>query len=106
MMVWTHSTSLIGLAMGHNEVSTNINGNGVDRMMKNTTIGLDIAKNVFHLVQMNRNGKVISRKMLKRKKVASFFASHVECMVVMETCSGLHNFCLNLRPWHYETSFI
>jgi hypothetical protein len=25
---------------------------------------------------------------------------------VMETCSGLHNFRLNFRPWHYETSFI
>ena len=25
---------------------------------------------------------------------------------VMETCSGLHNFRLNFRPWHYETAII
>jgi hypothetical protein len=31
MMVWTHSTPLIGFAMSHNELSQFINGNGVDQ---------------------------------------------------------------------------
>ena len=28
----------------------------------NTTIGLDIAKNVFHYAELNRNGRVTDRK--------------------------------------------
>ena len=31
MMVWTHSTPLIGFAMSHNELLQFINGNGVDQ---------------------------------------------------------------------------
>ena len=40
----------------------------------NTTIGLDIAKNVFHYAELNRNGKVTGSGMLKRNKVLSHFA--------------------------------
>ena len=35
----------------------------------NTTIGLDIAKNVFHYAELNRNGRVTGSGMLKRIKV-------------------------------------
>ena len=37
----------------------------------NTTIGLDIAKNVFHYAQLNRNGRLTGSGMLKRNKVLS-----------------------------------
>ena len=40
----------------------------------NTTIGLDIAKNVFHYAQLNRNGTVTGSGKLKRNKVLSHFA--------------------------------
>ena len=40
----------------------------------NTTIGLDIAKNVFHYAELNRNGRVTGSGMLKRNKVLSHFA--------------------------------
>jgi len=35
-----------------------------------TTIGLDLAKNVFHLVGCDSNGKEVKRKMLTRGKLA------------------------------------
>jgi hypothetical protein len=25
---------------------------------------------------------------------------------VMETCTALHNFHLNFRPWHYKSDFV
>ena len=40
----------------------------------NTTIGLDIAKNVFHYAELNRNGTVTGSGVLKRNKVLSHFA--------------------------------
>ena len=42
--------------------------------MNNTTIGLDIAKNVFHYAELNRNGRVTASGMLKRNKVLSYCA--------------------------------
>ena len=56
----------------------------------NTTIGLDIAKNVFHYAQLNRNGRVTGSGMLKRNKVLSHFAGLEPTTVVMEACAGSH----------------
>ena len=50
----------------------------------NTTIGLDIAKNVFHYAELNRNGRVTGSGMLKRNKVLSHFAGLEPSKVVME----------------------
>ena len=40
--------------------------------MQITTIGIDIAKNVFHLVGLNRAGRVVLRKKLRRKGLLAF----------------------------------
>jgi transposase len=38
-------------------------------MKEITTVGLDLAKNVFHLIGCNTHGKEVKRKMLKRGKL-------------------------------------
>ncbi|WP_435275279.1 IS110 family transposase [Psychrobium sp. nBUS_13] len=58
--------------------------------MNNITIGLDIAKSTFHLVQMDKGGKVLKRKQLARNKVADYFAKLAPCIVVMEACGSTH----------------
>jgi len=58
--------------------------------MNNITIGLDIAKSTFHLVQMSDKGKVIKRKQLSRAKVATYFANIPPAIVVMEACGSTH----------------
>ncbi len=59
----------------------------------NTTIGLDLAKNVFYLSEMNRNMKLIRQVKLKRNQVLGYFArldaAKVRC-VAMEACGGAH----------------
>ncbi|MGH8560086.1 MAG: IS110 family transposase, partial [Methylococcales bacterium] len=42
--------------------------------MNVTTIGLDIARNVFQIHGVDEQGKVVLRKTLKRNKVTEFFA--------------------------------
>ena len=59
-------------------------------MSKITTIGLDLAKNHFHLVGCNAQGKLLQRKALKRKEVLQYFANLPACLVGMEACSGAH----------------
>ncbi|BCV63930.1 hypothetical protein TUM17386_36010 [Shewanella algae] len=58
--------------------------------MKITTIGLDIAKLVFHAVAVNKAGKLVRKKMLKRKEVLGFFAKLEPCLVAIEACGGAH----------------
>ena len=44
-------------------------------MSEIVTIGLDIAKNVFQLHAVDRSGKIVLRKALRRSQVPGFFRS-------------------------------
>ena len=56
--------------------------------MKTTTIGLDIAKSIFHLVEINHTGRLLRKKQLKRKQLLAYFAKLEPSIVVMEACGG------------------
>lgn len=58
--------------------------------MKHTTIGLDIAKNVFHIVAIDSHNKVLLKKKLPRRKVLAYFANLPPANVVMEACATSH----------------
>jgi transposase len=55
-----------------------------------TTIGLDLAKNVFQLHGVNAAGNVLLRKQLRRGDVLRFFAGLSPCLVGMEACATAH----------------
>lgn len=59
-------------------------------MIAVSTIGLDIAKNVFQAHRADEAGNVVFRKQLRRHKLLEFFASCTPCLVAMEACSGAH----------------
>ncbi len=56
--------------------------------MNVTTIGLDIAKSVFHLVGAEASGKPVLKKRLRRNKVFAYFANLAPCVVGIEACGG------------------
>lgn len=58
--------------------------------MKITTIGLDIAKSVFHLFAMSKTGRLVKKKQLKRSQVLLFMANIEPCLIVMEACGSAH----------------
>ncbi len=47
--------------------------------MKATTIGLDIAKQVFQVHVTDKAGRAVLRRNLKRSEVARFFSEHSPC---------------------------
>jgi transposase len=55
-----------------------------------TTIGLDLAKNVFQVHGVDERGVAVLRKQLKRDQVAPFFARLEPCLVGVEACGGAH----------------
>jgi len=58
--------------------------------MKITTIGIDLAKNVFQVQGVDERGKAVLRKQVKRKDVVKFFANLERCLIGMEACGSSH----------------
>ena len=58
--------------------------------MQITTIGLDIAKNVFQVHGIDVAEKVVVRKQLRRSQVLAFFKALPPCLIGMEACATAH----------------
>ena len=54
-----------------------------------TTIGLDLAKNVFQVHGADASGRALLRKK-RRHQVLAFFSQLPPCVVAMEACGGAH----------------
>ena len=65
--------------------------------MQVTTIGLDLAKNVFQVHGVSEHGKVVVRKQLRRDQVAAFFGNLPACLVGMEACGSAHHWGRKLQ---------
>ncbi|MBB5202592.1 transposase [Glaciimonas immobilis] len=59
--------------------------------MKMTTIGIDLAKNVFQVHGVDDHGNTVLRKKLDRVKMAEFFAQLQPCLIGMEACGSAHD---------------
>jgi transposase len=55
--------------------------------MQISTIGLDIAKNVFQVHGIDAAEKVVVRKRLRRRQVLEFFKALPPCLIGMEACA-------------------
>ena len=58
-------------------------------MSKITTIGLDLAENVFQVHAVDETDGLVIRRALRRAQVLTFFAGLPPCLVGMETCDSL-----------------
>src|SRR6202795_4985382 len=70
--------------------------------MQITTIGLDIAKNVFQVHGIDAQEKVVVKKQLRRSQVIAFFAALPPCLVGMEACATAHYWARELRKLGHE----
>ena len=75
-------------------------------MDKITTIGLDLAKNIFHVVCCDRHGKVVKKRMLKRSQVMAYFANLAPCLVGMEACASAHYWARELGGLGHRVKLI
>jgi len=66
-------------------------------MTKITTIGLDLAKNVMQVHGVDKRGKAVVKKQLRRQQVTSFFANLPACQVGMEACGSAHHWARKLE---------
>ena len=59
--------------------------------MKITTVGIDLAKNVFQLHAVDERGKAVLRRQLRREQVTAFFVNLAPCLIGMEACASAHH---------------
>ncbi|MEY3307116.1 MAG: hypothetical protein RLZZ413_1154 [Pseudomonadota bacterium] len=59
-------------------------------MSEITSVGLELAKNVFQVHGADASGRTELRKKLRRDQVLAFFSQLPPCIVVMEACGGAH----------------
>ena len=71
-----------------------------------TTIGVDLGKNVFHLIGMNARGAVIFRERLSRAKLPRRLANMTSCLIGMEACAGAHHIGRQLAALGHEVRLI
>src|SRR5674476_1685336 len=64
--------------------------------MKITTIGIDLAKEVFQVHGVDVHGKAMLRKQLRRSEMAKFFANLEPCLIGMEACGSSHHWARKL----------
>lgn len=67
--------------------------------MKISTIGLDIAKQVFQVHGVDERGKIVLQKRLKRREMAEFFANLPPCLIGLEACGTSHYWGRQLQGW-------
>lgn len=75
-------------------------------MAEITTIGLDLAKNVFHAICCDDRGKVIKKKMLRRSKLVAWFANLPQSLVAMEACASAHYWARELQSLGHQVKLI
>jgi transposase len=70
--------------------------------MQISTIGLDIAKNVFQVHAIDAAEKIVTRKHLRRTQVIPFFKALSPCLVGMEACASAHHWARELTKLGHE----
>jgi transposase len=83
-----------------------INVEREETKMNITTVGLDLAKNVFHVVCFNDRDKEVKKRMLRRNQMLQFFVQLPSCRVAMEACASSHYWGRELRTLGHDVKLI
>jgi transposase len=70
--------------------------------MQITTIGLDLAKNVFQVHAIDARENVVARKQLKRSQMIAYFKGLPPCLIGMEACATSHYWARELAKLGHE----
>ena len=75
-------------------------------MKEITTVGLDLAKNVFQVHAVDAAGAVVIRRQVRRAQMLLFFSRLAPCLIGMEACAGAHYWARELTKLGHEVRLI
>ena len=65
-------------------------------------IGIDIGKNSFHIVGLDRGGAIVLRQKWSRGQVEARLANLPPCLIGMEACVGAHHLSRKLKAFGHD----
>jgi transposase len=71
-----------------------------------TTIGIDLAKNVFQLHGVDVRGHTVLKKQLRRAQMTRFFATLSPCLIGMEACASAHHWARTLQSFGHTVKLM
>lgn len=74
--------------------------------MNITTVGIDLAKNVFQVHGVDERGQVLLRKAVKRSELAQMFANLPSCLIGMEACGSAHYWARRLMEYGHTVKLM
>jgi transposase len=74
--------------------------------MNITTLGIDLAKNIFQLHGADCIGRTVLKKTLTRSKLTSFIANFPKCRIIMEACCGANYWARTFSEYGHEVKLI
>ena len=74
--------------------------------MKITTIGIDLAKEMFQIHGVDTHGKAVLRKQLRRSEMAKFFATMEPCLIGLEACGSAHHWARKLGEYGHSVKLM
>ncbi len=74
--------------------------------MKVSTVGVDLAKNVFQVHAIDEAGEVVVRRTLRRHRMMPFFSKLEPCLIGMEACGTSHFWARELSALGHEVKLM
>jgi transposase len=71
-----------------------------------TTVGIDLAKNVFSVHGVDVHGHVVLRQTVRRERLVELVAQLPPCLIGMETCSGAHEWARRFQALGHTVRLI
>ena len=66
------------------------------------TMGIDIGKNSFHVVGLDRRGAIVLRQKWSRGQIEARLANMPRCLIGMEACVGAHHLSRKLQAHGHD----
>jgi transposase len=71
-----------------------------------TTIGIDVGKNTFHFVGLDKPGAIVLQQKVTRQKLGRVLSNIPRCLIGMEACSGTHFIARQLTALGHDVRLI
>ena len=73
---------------------------------KITVVGIDIGKNSFHLIGLDKRGAIVLRVKQSRSQLETRFANMPACLIGMEACVGAHHLARRLTALGHDAKLM
>ena len=88
------------------EAKTNLNVRRTIMKNRITQLGIDLAKTVFHICGVDRDGNIVVQQRFRREALQRYLSELPACRIGMEACGGAHHWARYCRARGHDARLI